>query len=1056
MSAPGANAESSASGSQPPPRVSTSTSVKSAFPPETVQRMPRSQFMAIEYPGILRKQRKNDEETMDVDAEEEEEEEEEDLDVSPLGRALSSLSPIPPPYNHPGTALEHISDVLHRNTRLLECRLGSTYSPPSPIPSPSASSPSASSALPPPSTEPPLDIYRHPVIGDILPTNDLLCKITKRVWRRVNPGTHPSDGREPECVKEYHVEFLGPITNTVRFRRMADFAYKPDFAPDVPGTQPDNSKIIRNASGRSGHAADDTIPTEGNKDDTGTVNLGGSVSVHQLQSRLLQMDFDAIVKFRLAEPSSKYEESVQGPDGENFKRSTAFLVPPPIFSRQEVPWPYHYKHAAGSALVKFPKGEGTFERRYMNVQHYRGIGPTGIVLAAHKDRPLPQGPDRVHQRQLVYCDKGTLDKAKKLFQERAIWSKLALMNQFGANDDMNLSNSKFYLPQVSYIIYDSCFRDCLVRYGYDFRKEPESRFHQRIQFHFRKTARSAKKPSAMLQRAASTSMPRADEEEEREEGMGAVSGDAAGAGVGEDDGDGDEDGENEDEDGEGEGEDVDEGVGMRDDENGNQSAGGGGGGPAAPKSADKLSRLGQGAEAARNAASMSSSQNTSQSHNFDGSISRPMGNYSVADITDPMVQDYINVQGKINIRSSFDLKSGWYTRVAWERLKTAITTRIRAARSGSRPATRKEVEEAVLSRMSELKRGLGGACPGEGESGWGDDVVREEEMASTEARDEWSGRGVDAWGEGEDEGEDEEEEEDVEIGRREEVVRRGKDKGKGRARDRDVGEVSGGLKKSLAKGKGKGKERVVEHEDSVEADPSAHPFVGFVDHHQSQPQAPAPFDSSFAYQDQGQFLPPAPFPFPFQMPSLEPQALHPPPFPFQMPSLEPQALHPPPFPFQTPSLEPQAPPFPPFPFPFHTGEGQHEPPAFFQPPATAAAAASQLPHFDYHQAAEAEAQMSSLHLQEGLMPSFQPQAPPPLPPPAFGSSAQQQELGAATGSAGAGAGGSGAAAVVSSETKGGAGAGAGRGLPRGARPRGRPRGSRGRGRGSGRGNAGNS
>ncbi|KAE8213686.1 hypothetical protein CF327_g2823 [Tilletia walkeri] len=1033
MSAPGANAESSASGSQPPPRVSTSTSVKSAFPPETVQRMPRSQFMAIEYPGILRKQRKNDEETMDIDAEEEEGEE--DLDVSPLGRALSSLSPIPPPYNHPGTALEHISDVLHRNTRLLECRLGSTYSPPSS--SPSASSPSASSVPPPPSTEPPLDIYRHPIIGDILPTNDLLCKITKRVWRRVNPGTHPSDGREPECVKEYHVEFLGPITNTVRFRRMADFAYKPDFAPDVPGTQPDNSKIIRNASGRSGHAADDTIPTEGNKDDTGTVNLGGSVSVHQLQSRLLQMDFDAIVKFRLAEPSSKYEESVQGPDGETFKRSTAFLIPPPIFSRQEVPWPYHYKHAAGSALVKFPTGEGTFERRYMNVQHYRGIGPTGIVLAAHKDRPLPQGPDRVHQRQLVYCDKGTLDKAKKLFQERPIWSKLALMNQFGANDDMNLSHSKFYLPQVSYIIYDSCFRDCLVRYGYDFRQEPESRFHQRIQFHFRKTARSAKKPSAMLQRAANTSMPRADEEEEGEgEGnMGAVSGDTAAAGAGEDDGD--EDGENEDEDGEGEDEDEDEGVGMRDDENGDQSAGGGG--PAAPKSADKLSRLGQGAEAARNAASMSSSQNTSQSHIFDGSISRPMGNYSVADITDPMVQDYINVQGRINIRPSFDLKSGWYTRVAWERLKTAITTRIRAARSGSRPATRKEVEEAVLSRMSELKRGLGGACPGEGESGWGDDVVREEEMANTEARDEWSGRGVDAWGEGEDEGEDEEEEgEDVEIGRREEVVKRGKDKGKGKARDRDVGEVSSGVKKSLAKGKGKGKERVVEHEDSTEGDPSAHPFVGFMDP-QSQPQAPAaPFDSSFVYPAEGHPFPPAPFPFPFQMPSLEAQAL-PPPFPFQMPPL----------------LEPQAPPFPPFPF-FHTGEGHQEPPPpFFRHPATTTGGASPPPHFDYHQAAEAEAQMSSLHLQEGLMPSFEPQAPlPPPPPPAFGSGAQQ-ELAAATGSAGAG--GSGAAeGVVSSGTKGGAGAGAGRGLPRGARPRGRPRGSRGRGRGSGRGSAGKS
>ncbi|CAD6902072.1 unnamed protein product [Tilletia controversa] len=612
MSVPVANGESSASGSQHPSHAATSSSTPalSAFPPETVQRLPRSQFMAIEYPGILRKdgrkKEKKDEDVMDVDSgeEEEEEEEEEDLDVSPLGRALSSLSPVPPPHNHPGTALDHISDVLHQNTRLLE------YS---------------------------LDIYKHPIIGDILPTNDILCKITKRVWRRVRPpGTASGDGGEPECVKEYHVELLGPISNTVRFRRMADFAFKPEFAPDVPGTQPDNAQVIRSSS--SGGNTSITPPTtaeapnpatvsSGKSDDSGTVNLGGSVSIHQLQSQLRRMDFDAISKFRFAEPNSRYEETVQGPDGEPVKRSTAFLVPPPIFSRQEVPWPYHYKHSTGSMLITYPKGEGQFERRYMNVQHYRGLGPTGVVLAALKDGPIPQGPDRVHQRQLIYVDQEILAKMKKLFEERPIWSKIALMNQFAAEDQLNLSNAKFYLPQVSFIIYDSCFRDCNVRYGYDVRKEPGSRLHQRVQFHFRNNARSNRRPTAMLQRA-DTSMPMTGDEDAAAAAAAAAPSSPPPA---------DEDGE-EQEDG---GEDEDEVVAAEGEEEGEEEEEGNV--PGRPTTGTKQDAAGR-----------------KRSHIFDGTTAANIGvqiNYTLMDITDPMLQDYINVQGAINIRSSFDIRA---------------------------------------------------------------------------------------------------------------------------------------------------------------------------------------------------------------------------------------------------------------------------------------------------------------------------------------------------------------------------------------------------------------
>ncbi|KAK0520513.1 tau 95 subunit of transcription factor TFIIIC [Tilletia horrida] len=714
-------------GGQPQPALS-------AFAPQTVQRLSRAHFLSIEYPGILQKTKKHNtrekiectrgqgQDAMELDSDEDDDEDEgdggdgdededgdEDLDTSPLGRALSSLSPVPPPLNDPGTALDHLADVLQRNTRVLECRLGSVYT---------ASSASSPSELD------PLDMYRHPIVGDIMPSSDILCKITKRVWKRVRrrhsttAATSETARGKKDCIKEYKVDMLGTISNTVRFRRMADFVFQPEFAPDIPGTKPDNAQVIRNAAGSYGPDASQTAYSQGEERDgededsknAGTVDLGGSVSVLRLQSMLRRMDCNAIANFSFAEPHSRYEEEVDG-----VKRSTAFLVPPPIFSRQE--------HSSGSQLVTYPKGDGQFERRYMNVQHYRGVGPTGIVLTALKDQPIPQGPDRVHERQIVYVNKDLL-----LFAERPVWSKLALVNQFSAEDQLNTTNTKFYLPQVGYIIYDGIFRDCIVRYGYDIRKERDSRFYQRIQFHFRiENPRQSGKASAMLQRAMSTSgtegqIDEAQNEDEQGQGQGQEQ-EQQQQPAGED-----EEGEGSDE------EHDDRGFFPSRSSRGVRAA-------AQADSAGRINpKRNKGFAAAVAIAAAGPNKKPPATHIFDGVTniaSNALGNnYSLVDIVDPMLQDYIRVEGAVNLRKSLDPKTGWYTRVAWERIRTAVTVRVRGVRLQSRPATRAEVEEAVLHRMHMLKRGVSGLTQGPGEPSWlgVDDRV----LASTARMDDWA------------------------------------------------------------------------------------------------------------------------------------------------------------------------------------------------------------------------------------------------------------------------------------------------------------------------------
>jgi general transcription factor 3C polypeptide 5 (transcription factor C subunit 1) len=78
-----------------------------------------------------------------------------------------------------------------------------------------------------------------------------------------------------------------------------------------------------------------------------------------------------------------------------------------------------------------------------------------------------------------------MKELRQRFQERPVWTRASIMNQFTAHEarDIHKSasvlfsrntqlttctfSSKILLPLVSYVFSDGPWRDCLIRFGYD-------------------------------------------------------------------------------------------------------------------------------------------------------------------------------------------------------------------------------------------------------------------------------------------------------------------------------------------------------------------------------------------------------------------------------------------------------------------------------------------------------------------------------------------------------------------------------------------------------------
>lgn len=305
-----------------------------AADPAPVSRLPATNLLTIEYPGYIR-----------------------DTSES-LDRALVSLSPVAGPRIDAASsayALAHLTSLLERGGRVVECRLPSGSGVPDAM-----------------------DLYKHPILGDVTPSDHVVVRVHRQVWKRVVQG-------QEERRKHYRIEVLGASSTCIRFRRMADYA----FRPEMPA-----------------HASEH--PT---------------MKLHKV---LEEMDVAAMRAHRFMPEQEDYYDG-QGAQ----RRSNLAMIPPPFFNRQELPFYYGYRQNPTSSLqtVTFAstskrsrrtarKGDGDLLEarhdhaevtRYLNRARWRNMAPVAVKFS--EEGPVPTEPDTMlaqmvlSERQSAYLER---------------------------------------------------------------------------------------------------------------------------------------------------------------------------------------------------------------------------------------------------------------------------------------------------------------------------------------------------------------------------------------------------------------------------------------------------------------------------------------------------------------------------------------------------------------------------------------------------------------------------------------------------------------------------
>ncbi|KAK7470853.1 tau 95 subunit of transcription factor TFIIIC [Stygiomarasmius scandens] len=343
--------------------------------------------------------------------------------------------------------------------------------------------------------------FAHPVPGEVVATNSIVFKVTKR--KRKN---RTSDNAGNPIVGDYKAEAIGVLPKVVRFRSMVDYQYQPN--PDDALTQLRSAMDTMNVSSISSYK----IPPE--KEDYTVTNEGDAFPSGSVHS---QTNFEMNLDPQLLTGEDGISASIETPISQTAKvtRSNLRLFPPPLFSRQTIAQGYNFKANPASIISTVVDNEtGEEKKRLINRMRWKGYGPATIAFA---DTAVPDKPPPNVEGVREQVDENIIKRLEELFEERPVWTRMSLFNQVSAAVAREIHNSKVILPLVCYNFQDGPWRDTLVRFGYDPRKDPEARFYQRL--YFRNASHPMNRPSVITRRqeraAANTGHPLDVDQDER-------------------------------------------------------------------------------------------------------------------------------------------------------------------------------------------------------------------------------------------------------------------------------------------------------------------------------------------------------------------------------------------------------------------------------------------------------------------------------------------------------------------------------------------------------------
>ncbi|KAK4467014.1 putative transcription factor tau subunit sfc1 [Cladorrhinum samala] len=234
-------------------------------------------------------------------------------------------------------------------------------------------------------------------------------------------------------VGRYQVEPVGVINNTHRYRGLADFQYA----------------------------------------------LGESRFMKKFVENVLPGDVQKLKEFSLA-PGIESGDNID-------------LIPPPYFTPMTLPFGYGYAQNPHtkevSSGLSTELGSLTEDQEYGRIVNVTSRVPAAGYFIAHDEYPVPSKPRRqpdMSDPQVV----AIITEMQQAMEERPIWTRRSMWNRLGqrfVDLPKNGGLVRHCLQYAGYQFKGGPWRDALVKYGLDPRRDPKYRIYQTLIFKLHKT-----------------------------------------------------------------------------------------------------------------------------------------------------------------------------------------------------------------------------------------------------------------------------------------------------------------------------------------------------------------------------------------------------------------------------------------------------------------------------------------------------------------------------------------------------------------------------------------
>ncbi|KAF2204448.1 hypothetical protein GQ43DRAFT_409564 [Delitschia confertaspora ATCC 74209] len=317
----------------------------------------------------------------------------------------------------------------------------------------------------------PDDPFAKHIMSSVVRTENLLLKISvpKRTGRRRKRGTNgpflteqeiseQSGSREPNSKK------TAEHGNSEQREKHGIESKKKVATPSIPYV--DAETVFRSLRD---NATKYTVTPVGIIDQTHRFRNLPDLQITNADNRIMQGIRDHLMPLKYSE-IKKYEINTE--PGIVLSPN---IGPPVQFLQTISPIAYSYKQNPG---VKFETDE-TGESRALNTHKRLFVDSMYIV---HADDPtVPQGPkpDLPPEDRLTYLETQILTELRALLQERPVVTRHVIYNRLGWSKRDKLRDISAY---AGYFFDTGPFREALVRYGIDPRKDPEMRKYQTLSY----------------------------------------------------------------------------------------------------------------------------------------------------------------------------------------------------------------------------------------------------------------------------------------------------------------------------------------------------------------------------------------------------------------------------------------------------------------------------------------------------------------------------------------------------------------------------------------------